>query len=104
MSKAEAKEAIRLVQELGLIGQGLGNDKFRRTNTETKLSFPELFELSWPPEGRLIERDCTCDFWDRIGCKSKCLCLFYLYIWFDYYFLLTRFYIIFRPILKYACC
>jgi len=28
--------------------------------------FPQFIELQWPPEGRLVERDCTCDFWGRI--------------------------------------
>jgi hypothetical protein len=31
--------------------------------------FPQFIELQWPPEGRLLERDCTCDFWERIRCK-----------------------------------
>lgn len=31
--------------------------------------FPQFLELQWPPEGRLVERDCTCDFWERIRCK-----------------------------------
>ena len=64
MSKMEANEAIRLAQELGVLGSGLLN------HGGTQLFFPELFELSWPPEGRLLERDCTCDMWDRIRCKS----------------------------------
>jgi hypothetical protein len=63
MSKMEAKEAIHLAQEAGVLGSGLLS-----YGTE-KLFFPELFELSWPPEGRLLERDCTCDMWDRIRCK-----------------------------------
>ena len=66
MSKAEGKEAIRLAQELGLLGMGLSDEK---TEESIGAFFPELFELSWPPEGRLIERDCTCDLWDRIRCK-----------------------------------
>jgi hypothetical protein len=66
MSKAEGKEAIRLAQELGLLGVGLDE---KTTEGDVGAFFPELFELSWPPEGRLIERDCTCDLWDRIRCE-----------------------------------
>lgn len=68
MSKERAREAVRLAQELGLLGMGLSEDEtgkdFRFDSSE--IFFPELLELTWPPEGRLIERDCTCDMWDRI--------------------------------------
>lgn len=66
MSITEAKEAIRIAQEIGALGSGLLN---RGTD---QLFFPEIFELRWPPEGRLLERDCTCDLWDRIRCKYTC--------------------------------
>jgi len=61
MSKSEAIEAVRMAQELGLLGIGL--------EYGLEPIFPEIFELRWPPEGRLVERDCTCQFWDRIQCK-----------------------------------
>jgi len=68
MSKERAREAVRFAQDLGLLGMGLSEDEtgkdFRFDMSE--IFFPELLELAWPPEGRLIERDCTCDMWDRI--------------------------------------
>eukprot|EP00557_Chaetoceros_sp_GSL56_P012315 CAMPEP_0176478174 /NCGR_PEP_ID=MMETSP0200_2-20121128/1041_1 /TAXON_ID=947934 /ORGANISM="Chaetoceros sp., Strain GSL56" /LENGTH=1129 /DNA_ID=CAMNT_0017874085 /DNA_START=156 /DNA_END=3545 /DNA_ORIENTATION=+ len=68
MSKKQAREAIRLAQELGLMGTGLSEDETGKSGVPyaTEIFFPELLELTWPPEGRLIERDCTCDMWDRI--------------------------------------
>lgn len=69
MSKNQAKEAIRLAQELGLMGAGLSEDGKGSHLHGSEMFFPELLELAWPPEGRLIERDCTCDMWDRIRCK-----------------------------------
>ena len=93
MSRSEVKVAIRLAQKMGLLGMGLGGedggrngfffgggrDNRRDVKTESEPYFPELLELKWPPEGRLIEKDCTCDFWDRIGCKfyaGKEICIF----------------------------
>lgn len=68
MPKERAREAVRFAQDLGLLGMGLSEDEtgkdFRVDVSE--IFFPELLELTWPPEGRLIERDCTCDMWDRI--------------------------------------
>lgn len=80
LSKAEATEAIRIAQQFGLLGSGLSED-IRGTYTNENLHsfFPELLELSWPPEGRLIERDCTCDMWDRIRCKCRFF-IFLLYL------------------------
>jgi carboxylesterase type B len=71
MSKKQAREAIRLAQELGLMGTGLSEDETGKIGMpySNEIFFPELLELTWPPEGRLIERDCTCDMWDRIRCK-----------------------------------
>lgn len=66
MSKSQAKEAIRLAQELGLMGAGLSEDGKGSHLHGSEMFFPELLELTWPPEGRLIERDCTCDLWDKI--------------------------------------
>lgn len=70
MSKSQAKEAIRLAQEFGLMGSGLSESGKGSHLHGSEAFFPELLELAWPPEGRLIERDCTCDMWDRIRCKS----------------------------------
>ena len=83
MSRASAREAIMAAQDLGVLGAGLrrelvpggrgGGSAQQRPPTED--FFPELLELSWPPEGRLIERDCTCDLWDRIRCEFLFQCL-----------------------------
>lgn len=63
------RHAIRFAKEIGALGMGLaGDDRFPELDGESDF-FPELFDLKWPPEGRLIERDCTCDMWDRIRCK-----------------------------------
>lgn len=32
---------------------------------------PHYLELKWPPEVHLATRDCTCDFWDKVGGLSK---------------------------------
>lgn len=71
MPKKQAREAIRLAQEMGLMGTGLSEDETGKSGVPyaNEIFFPELLELTWPPEGRLIERDCTCDMWDRIRCK-----------------------------------
>uniref|UniRef100_A0A7S3PU08 Carboxylesterase type B domain-containing protein n=1 Tax=Chaetoceros debilis TaxID=122233 RepID=A0A7S3PU08_9STRA len=68
MSKNSAREAIRLAQEFGLLGMGLSEDEAGGgyPMDASEIFFPELFEFTWPPEARLIERDCTCDLWDRI--------------------------------------
>lgn len=56
LSKAEATEAIRIAQQFGLLGSGLSEDmRGAYTNENLQSFFPELLELSWPPEGRLIE-------------------------------------------------
>uniref|UniRef100_A0A7S4IA79 Uncharacterized protein n=1 Tax=Odontella aurita TaxID=265563 RepID=A0A7S4IA79_9STRA len=79
MSPSEAREAIRAALEWGVLGSGLRREAPVSGNgggggeatgaadlPPTEDFFPELLELSWPPEGRLIEKDCTCDLWDRI--------------------------------------
>lgn len=68
MSKNSAREAIRLAQEFGLLGMGLSEDEAGGgyPMDASEIFFPELFDFQWPPEARLIERDCTCDLWDRI--------------------------------------
>lgn len=69
MSKRAVREAVRRAQEIGALGTGLtGEGNWPGADWDDDF-FPELFELRWPPEGRLIERDCTCDMWDKIRCK-----------------------------------
>ena len=66
------RRAIRrlqqIAQDMGVIGQGLRGEPHRgkSNNAWEEDFFPEILELKWPPEGRLVERDCTCDFWDKI--------------------------------------
>lgn len=67
VSKRAAEAAVRFAQDVGALGVGLRGDETGRGIGQTDPFFPELLELSWPPAGRLIERDCTCDFWDKIG-------------------------------------
>lgn len=70
------RQAQKAAQEMGVLGTGLkGDDRGggifqlpQQTSWDDDF-FPQLLELMWPPEGRLVERDCTCDFWDRIRCK-----------------------------------
>lgn len=74
------REAVRQVQraaqEMGVLGRGMrieesrggGRQSSHERNTAGDF-FPQLLELMWPPESRLVERDCTCEFWDRIRCK-----------------------------------
>lgn len=67
-----AKEVMRLAQEIGVLGTGIdsGDDRWSyQQNSEDKDFFPEFIDFKWPPEGRLIERDCTCEMWDNIRCK-----------------------------------
>jgi len=80
----------QMAQDMGVLGRGLSGDYerllgggisisdfsggFRGTSSSTISDheywdddfFPQFIELQWPPEGRLVERDCTCDFWERI--------------------------------------
>jgi len=73
MSPRAMRQAVHFAKEIGALGMGLtGDDRMTELGGESDF-FPELFELKWPPEGRLIERDCTCDMWDKIRCKySAC--------------------------------
>jgi hypothetical protein len=58
----DPEEILQLAQEMELIGGGLrGSGNARMPDI-----LPELLDLSWPPSGHIIERDCTCDMWDRI--------------------------------------
>jgi carboxylesterase type B len=68
------RQVQRIAQDMGVLGTGLRSDD-RSSSASTRSYwdddfFPQLLELKWPPEGRLVERDCTCDFWERIRCKS----------------------------------
>ena len=70
---------------MGVLGRGLDGDYKRLLGVATSRSdsdgaffshgywdddfFPQFIELQSPPEGRLVERDCTCDFWERIRCE-----------------------------------
>jgi hypothetical protein len=71
------RQVQRIAQDMGVLGSGLRSDD--RSGSAGMRSywdddfFPQLLELKWPPEGRLVERDCTCDFWERIRCKSICV-------------------------------
>jgi hypothetical protein len=77
-AKKARRQAIRrlqqIAQDLGFIGTGLRGEPKRvgvpgHRNNDALWEedfFPEILELKWPPEGRLVERDCTCDMWDKI--------------------------------------
>ena len=68
-TRRATRQLQQIAQEMGLVGTGLTGEP-RRGNGGNWIDdfFPEILELKWPPEGRLVERDCTCDFWDRIRC------------------------------------
>ena len=90
----------QMAQDMGVLGRGLSGDYDRPgglpfgdfgggiggSSSSSRSShgywdddfFPQFIELQWPPEGRLVERDCTCDFWERIRCK--CLYAFFHYL------------------------
>ena len=75
----------QMAQDMGVLGRGLDGDYKRLLGVATSRSdsdgaffshgywdddfFPQFIELQSPPEGRLVERDCTCDFWERIRCE-----------------------------------
>ena len=59
--KYDPEQVLRMAQEMGIMGEGLLGNGNQRSEF-----LPEFLDLSWPPEERLIERDCTCDMWDRI--------------------------------------
>ena len=73
---ASRRKAQRAAQEMGVLGTGIRGDEraggiFQSPQVGLNDDFfPQLLEIMWPPEGRLVERDCTCDFWDRIRCKN----------------------------------
>jgi hypothetical protein len=92
----------QMAQDMGVLGRGLSGDydrpgglpfgggigtrsDFGGSSSSSSSSshgywdddfFPQFIELQWPPEGRLVERDCTCDFWERIRCK----CIYFHYL------------------------
>ena len=61
---------LRVAQELGVVGAGIatGDESWDGFEDDVQL-FNEVMEFSWPPESRLIEQDCTCEFWNRIKYK-----------------------------------
>ena len=73
----------QIAQEMGIMGTGL-HGQYHDDNEDDDF-FPQILELKWPPEDRLIERDCTCDMWDRIRCKlfvfvnDLCLSIFVVF-------------------------
>ena len=62
-----ARELIKKALDIGALGTGLSSD-FQQTPKANDF-LPDMFELTWPPEGRLIEGDCSCDMWDDIKCE-----------------------------------
>jgi len=50
MARKRANEARRFAQELGIMGIGLSEDKTGGGIHPTEVYFPELLELTWPPE------------------------------------------------------
>jgi hypothetical protein len=57
----DPKKVLSMAQEMGTMGTGLLGNGNQRSEF-----LPEFLDLSWPPEERLVERDCTCDLWDRL--------------------------------------
>ena len=66
------QELQQIAKDMGIMGKGVRSDLSHRQNHHNAWEddfFPQILELKWPPEDRLVERDCTCDMWDRIRCK-----------------------------------
>jgi hypothetical protein len=63
------RELQQIAQDMRIMGTGLRGDVRRGQETWQDDFFPQILELKWPPEDRLVERDCTCDMWDRKRCK-----------------------------------
>lgn len=72
MTRRAVRQLQQIAQDMGVLGSGLQGEPRHRGQTDNWEDdfFPEMLELKWPPDGRLVERDCTCDMWDRIRCKS----------------------------------
>lgn len=90
-SEKMIQQIQRMAQDMGVLGRGLSGEYDRLLggggfggpggSSSGRASFqsghgywdddffPQFLELRWPPEGRLVESDCTCDFWGRIRCK-----------------------------------
>ena len=72
-TRSAIRQVQRIAQDMGVLGTGLHGTEDRRSSGTYNYwdddFFPQLLELKWPPEERLVERDCTCDFWERIRCK-----------------------------------
>jgi hypothetical protein len=67
LSRRAIRQLQQIAQDMGVLGTGLrGEPSHHGTIDWEDDFFPELLELKWPPEDRLVERDCTCDMWDRI--------------------------------------
>jgi carboxylesterase type B len=67
MTRQAVRQLQQIAQDMGLLGTGLAGERRRGQSTNWEDDFfPEILELKWPPEGRLVERDCTCDLWNRI--------------------------------------
>jgi Carboxylesterase family len=53
------RQLQRIAQDMGFIGTGLGGEPRRRDAPSSDFwedaFFPEIMELKWPPEGRLVE-------------------------------------------------
>ncbi|OEU10846.1 putative carboxylesterase [Fragilariopsis cylindrus CCMP1102] len=114
----------QMAQDMGVLGRGLSGDYDRPgglpfgdfgggiggSSSSSRSShgywdddfFPQFIELQWPPEGRLVERDCTCDFWERIRCKclyafTTCFVTIFILEYFCLFVLLShRLYILLR--------
>jgi len=74
MTRRAKRQLQEIAQDMGVVGTGLRGEQRRRFQSVDLWAddfFPEILELKWPPEGRLVERDCTCDMWDRIRCKCE---------------------------------
>ena len=77
--KNQAANVLRLAQDYGVVGEGETTDDSVKVDPDLDpdgaegqrggVWFSQLLELSWPPEARIVERDCTCEFWDRIKYK-----------------------------------
>lgn len=62
----------QIAKDMGVLGRGLqGEPRRGKTFDWEDDYFPSMLELKWPPRGLQVERDCTCDMWDRIRCKYR---------------------------------
>jgi hypothetical protein len=65
-----AANIVRMAQEIGVMGEGVGVEDEEPTAAawfdEGGHTIPFLLDIAWPPEARLIERDCSCELWDKV--------------------------------------